>query len=579
MKRMVCAALAALLAVMAPAVASAADDAFKALYTAEWQWRDAELGPFDERAPLRDHLSKVDAATQAARLAYWRDVAKKLDAIDRHALSDREKTNYDVYKPQIAALIANQTFKTYQAPANSDSSFWADLAYTADRSFKTAADYRAWIAQMRDLPRFFAENVTNMRAGLKRGFTPPQVTLQGRDTTIAAIVKAKPEDTFFYKPFRVMPSAIPAAEQAALRAAAVAAIVEAVQPAHAKLLTFWNTAYVPRARKTLAAYDLPGGKVFYAAQILEYTTLDTSPEDIHQIGLIEVAKLRAAMEAVMRKTGFTGDFPAFLHYLRTDPQFTAKSKQEILERAAWIAKEFDRVAPRYFGLLPRRRFAIIPMADDIAPFSTSGRGGPGIFMLNTFDPPHRPLFALTALTLHESAPGHAFQMSLAMEDASLPDFRRHSFISAYGEGWALYCEWLGREMGLYATDYDLFGMLGYQIWRAARLVVDTGVHAKGWSRAQAVQYLHDNTALSDHEIETEVDRYIGWPGQALSYYLGELVFKKLRGKAERQLGAAFNIRAFHDTVLSLGSVPLPVLENRIDGFIDAGGKGPYPDLE
>jgi uncharacterized protein (DUF885 family) len=248
-------------------------------------------------------------------------------------------------------------------------------------------------------------------------------------------------------------------------------------------------------------------------------------------------------------------------------------------RAAWIAKKFDGKASQYFGLLPRARFAIQPVPDDIAPFYTAGRGGPGLFLLNTYNLPSRPLYNLTALTLHESAPGHAFQIPLALEHKQQPEFRQHTYLSAYGEGWALYCEWLGQEMGMYETPYDRFGMLNYQIWRAARLVIDTGIHAQGWSRDRAIDYLREYTALPEHEIQTEVDRYIAWPAQALSYYLGESAILEGRHKAEKALGAHFNVRAFHDAVLELGSVPLPVLSARIDRFIAEGGKGPYPDLE
>jgi uncharacterized protein (DUF885 family) len=282
---------------------------------------------------------------------------------------------------------------------------------------------------------------------------------------------------------------------------------------------------------------------------------------------------------VMRETGFKGDLPAFLTFLRTDPQFYAKTPQALLDRAAWTAKEVDGVIGQYIGHLPRRRFAIVPVPADLAPFYTAGRGGPGQYLVNTYDLPARPLFQLPALTLHESAPGHAFQMPLAAENRDQPGFRRNLYISAYGEGWALYCERLGVDMGIYHTAYERFGMLSYQAWRAARLVVDTGLHAKGWSRDRALAYLRDNTALSEREITTEVDRYISWPGQALSYYLGMMAFRDGRAKAEKALGTKFNIRAFHDAVLELGSVPLPILDARIDRFIAEGGKGPYPDEE
>jgi uncharacterized protein (DUF885 family) len=281
----------------------------------------------------------------------------------------------------------------------------------------------------------------------------------------------------------------------------------------------------------------------------------------------------------MTQTGFKGDLPAFLNFLRTDPQFYVTDPQDLLNRAAWIAKHFDGKASSYFGRNPRGRFVIRPVPADIAPFYTAGRGGTGVYMLNTYDLPSRPTYALPALTLHESAPGHSWQMSLAQENTDQPEFRRKVYISAFGEGWALYAEKLGVEMGMYETPYDTFGMLSYQMWRAARLVVDTGIHSKGWTREAAQAFLRDNTALSNHEIETEVDRYIGWPGQALAYYLGQMSIEKSRAKAAAALGPKFNIRAFHDTVLAMGSVPLPLLEARVDEFIASGGVGPYPEEE
>jgi len=569
-----------LLAAPAAAAQQSADARFEALYTREWAWRMQQFAE-DPRAnaPVMDHLPKADAKSEEARLIYWQAVMKDLDAIPRDRLSAKNQINYDVYKPQIQALIDDQRFRDYEMPTNSDSAFWTDLDYTARAPFRGLADYRNWIAQMRDIPRYFAEETQEMQAGLARGFTPPRVTLQGRDASLAGVAKATPQDTAFYIPFKTLPATIPAAEQEKLRAEALAVIAHDVQPAYATLLKFWDDDYVPHTRTTLAAYDLPDGKAYYQSKIREFTTLDMTPEQIHRIGLEQVAKLHAQMIAVMKETGFKGDFPAFLHYLRTDPKFYAKTPLELLKDAAWIAKEFDGKAARYFGHLPRARFAIEPVPPDLAPFYTSGRGGPGVFLLNTYDLPQRPLYNLTALTLHESAPGHAFQIPLAMEDKSLPDFRRYTYISAYGEGWAVYCEWLGVEMGMYKTPYDRFGMLGWQIWRAARLVVDTGIHAEGWSRQQAIDYLHENTALPDHEIETEVDRYISWPGQALSYYLGAMAIREDRAKAEKALGPKFNIRAFHDEVLSLGSVPLPALNAHLDAFIKNGGVGPYPDEE
>jgi len=328
-----------------------------------------------------------------------------------------------------------------------------------------------------------------------------------------------------------------------------------------------------------AVVALPDGKAYYRRQIIAYATVDKSPEEIHRIGLVEVAKIRRQMEQAMRQTGFTGDLAGFIAMLRTSPRFYVKTPQALLERAAWIAKEFDGKAGLYFGLLPRARFAIRPVPDEVAPFYTAGRSGVGVFLVNTYDLKSRPLYSLAALTLHESAPGHSFQLSLAMEDTALPAFRRHSYLSGYGEGWAVYAEGLGEEMGMYHSAYERFGMLSYQVWRAARLVVDTGIHAKGWSRDQALGYFKDNTALSAREIATEIDRYIAWPGQATSYYLGAMAFRAARAKAEKTLGRKFNLRAFHDTVLATGSVPLSVLDWQVNNFIAGGGKGPYPELE
>ena len=399
-----------------------------------------------------------------------------------------------------------------------------------------------------------------------------------------------------------MPGFTPA-EQAQLRADAVKSIREIVQPAYVELLAFVRREYLPRLRSTLAAQDLPDGKAFYRAKIREFTTVDMDPAAIHALGEAEVARLHGEMLAVMKETGFKGDFPAFLKFLRSDPRFYVKTPDELLMHAAMIAKDFrgtlktlgatgfqtvELCSPVGYadsGFAGLSKFkgselrSIKPVPDDMAPYYTAGRGGPGVYLVNTYALATRPLYNLTALTLHESAPGHAFQMPLALEHKDQPEFRQHTYISAYGEGWALYCEKLGLEMDMYKTPYDRFGMLGYQIWRAARLVIDTGIHAQGWTRERALAYLRTYTALPEHEIETEVDRYIAWPAQALSYYLGEMEIVKARAKAERELGTRFNIRAFHDTVLELGSAPLPVLTARVDRFIAEGGRGPYPDLE
>ena len=563
---------------MAPAAAATqADSRFKTIYTKEWKWRVSEkLARAEGERGVSAEIARVDAPAQEARRVYWEGILKELDAIRPAELSPNERINFAVYRAQIAALLDAQRFREYEQPVNADSAFWTDVTFGARRPFKSAEDYRNYLRQLENLPGYYDQELANMRAGLARGFTPPRVTLSGRESTIVSVAQAKtPQETVFYTPFKDMPASIPAAERDALRAQGAAAIRDKVQPAYGKVLDFFVNQYVPKARTTLAAESMPGGKAYYQSKIVEYTTTTLSAEQIHVIGLAEMAKIRAEMHEVIKKTGFEGDLPAFLQFLRTDPRFYARTPEELLMRAAWIAKKFDAKADQYFGYLPRRRFAILPVPDDQAPYYTAGRGGPGAYWVNTYNLPARSLYSLPALTLHESAPGHAFQMPVAQEQKGVPPFRR-GYISAFGEGWALYSERLGTEMGIYETPYEVFGMLSYQAWRASRLVVDTGIHAKGWTREQAQAYLMENTALSQHEVETEVDRYISWPGQALSYYLGQMAIQEARARAEKALGPKFDIRNFHDTVLQLGSVPLPVLQQRIDAFIAEGGKSPYP---
>lgn len=558
---------------------SNADARFKQIYEKEWAWRTGQAGvsASGESQPNNGRLDQVDAKRQQERLDYWQKVMGQLDAIDPKQLSPTDQVNYAIYREQIHNFIADQQFKQWQMPFNSDSAFWSELYddLGAD-SLRNETDYRRYMDRLGQVPAYFDQEIANMRAGLKRGFSVPRAVLAGRDASIASVADANdPTKTSFYGPLQHMPSNIPTVTAAAIQADARAKISRDVIPAYAKLLTFFRNEYVPQARSTLAAEALPDGKDYYRQQIREYTTLDLGPDTIHKIGLEQVEKIHAQMLQTMQETGFKGSFAEFLHFLRTDPQFYAKTPQELLDKTAWVAKEVDGQLSRFFGHLPRKRFTIEPVPDDIAPYYTSGRGGPDVYLVNTYDLPSRPLYNMPALTLHESYPGHALQLELAEEQHDQPAFRRNSYISAYGEGWALYSEFLGNEMGIYKTSYQRFGYFTYQMWRACRLVVDTGIHHLGWTRQQAIDYMTENTALSDREITNEVDRYISWPGQALSYELGYLKIKELRARAEKALGPKFDIRAFDDTVLSIGSVPLPLLEQRIDRFIVEGG--PEPD--
>ncbi|MGH8213497.1 MAG: DUF885 domain-containing protein [Rhodanobacteraceae bacterium] len=557
-----------------PAGGGNADARFRAIYTAEWAWRIGKAGA--NAKPDNGRLDTVDAASQQQRLEYWQDVMHRLDGIDVKQLSTEDQVNYAVYREQIANLLADQRFKQWQMPFNSDSAFWSDIGYElgGDR-LHTADDYSKYLGKLGQIPKYFDQQIDNMRAGLKRGFSVPRAVLDGRGRSIKSVAKlADPAKSSFYKPFEQMPESISASDHAALRERAREVIRQDVIPAYARLLKFFDDEYVPQARTTLAAEALPDGKAYYAQQIKTYTTLDLTPDQIHQIGLDQVAEIHAQMLEVMKQSGFNGDFAAFLQFMRTDPQFYAKTPQELLDKTAWVAKEVDGQMSKFFGHLPRERFAIVPVPDAIAPYYTSGRGGAAEYLVNTYDLKSRALFNMPALTLHESYPGHSLQLELAEEQSNQPDFRSNGYISAYGEGWGLYSEFLGNEMGIYQTPYQKFGYLSYQMWRACRLVVDTGIHHLNWTRKQAIDYLTQNTALSPLEIANEVDRYISWPGQADSYELGYLKIRELRAKVEKALGPKFDSRHFHDTILSMGSVPLPVLEQGIDRFIAANGPEP-----
>ena len=550
-----------------PAAQSTADARLKALYDGFSTWDAAESAVFeDSRGEIQaaDHLPKVDLASQQRRAAHLQELLTKLNAISDAQLSPGERVNAAVFRTLLENAISDAHFRLWEMPFNSDSSFWTYL--DSDR-LDDAAEYRRYIARMRDIPRFFDEQIVNMRAGLARGFSIPRATLEGRDASIAAFLADDVTKSPFHKAFDTMPETIPAAEQQALRVQGEAAIRDSVQPAYRKLLGFFRTEYLPKTRTTVSAHDLPDGDAYYRATIREFTTLDLGPEEIHQIGLKQVAQIEAQMRQTMRDSGFKGSFDEFLKFLKTDPQFQAKTPDELMGVSAYVAKRTDKVIGDYFGLLPRRRFGIIPVPDSLAPFYTGGRGGLENCMMNTYNLPTRPLYNIPALTLHECEPGHSFQAALSVEQKALPRFRQNLYFSGYGEGWGLYCEWLGNEMGIYRTPYERFGQQSYAMWRAARLVIDTGLHRYGWSRQQAVDYLAGHTALSQHEVETEVDRYISWPGQADSYMLGFLTLRKLRSEAEAALGPKFDIRAFHDRFLAMGAVPLSVLEQQMHEFI------------
>jgi len=545
---------------------NAAESALRDLYTREWEWRQAEFmrEKVGGRWQSSSRMPSVTPEAWARRAAYWKATLDALDAIPVDQLGPEERINAAVFRASLEASEANARWRTFEAPFNSDSFFWGYI--NPSQPFQTEADWRRFIGRLSDVPRYFDEQIANMERGLARGWSVPRSTLDGRDTTLEPYVQTGDANPLLATFDRIPPS-IPEPVRTQLREEGRRVVQTQTIPAYAKLLQFIRSEYLPRTRTTTAASELPEGSAFYQSQIREYVTRDMSAREIHDLGLAEVARISAEMEAVKQRAGFDGTLAQFIEFLRSDPQFYAATPRQLLGEASLIAKKIDGQLQYLVGTLPRYRFTILPVADDIAPIYTSGRGGLDACYFNTYDLPSRPLYNLPALVLHECAPGHSFQAALALEAPARPDFRQQTYFSGYGEGWGLYTEWLGTRMGIYGTPYEEFGRLTFEMWRAARLVIDTGLHEYGWTREQAIDYLASHTALARHDVVTEVDRYISWPGQALSYYIGYRTILDLRAEAERELGPAFDQRPFHDTILSLGSVPLPVLEEEVRRFI------------
>ena len=549
------------------------------LFAQEWDFRTRE-DPLLATAVGRhdfDHLlPSVAVEDLERRVDTWRGFLDQLAVIDRSELTEVDRVNADIFRNQLASLIEDFEYGAYQIPLTVDEGFHTAFArLPSSMPFATASDYQSYLGRLRALPRYVAQHIELMRSGLERGMTLPRVVLAGCEVTIESHIVEDPKLSVFYRPFESFPTGVPEDARAGLRQMGEQAILESVVPGYRSFLEFMVDEYIPGARTTLGASELPDGGDYYAQRIRHFTTLEMSAEEIHQLGLEEVARIRAEMQQIIDEVGFDGDFAAFLKFLRTDPRFYAQTPEELLKAASYIAKRMDAELPALFGRLPRLPYGVTPVPDHLAAKYTSGRyieapadgTKPGYYWVNTYALENRPLYLLTALTLHEAVPGHHLQITLSRELDDLPDFRRYSYLSAFGEGWGLYSEWLGLEAGLYEDPYDDFGRLSYEMWRACRLVVDTGIHAKGWTRRQTMDYLASNTALSLHEVWTETDRYISWPGQALAYKIGELKIKELRREAEEKLGERFDVRAFHDAVLANGSVPLPVLEKVIRGFI------------
>lgn len=500
---------------------------------------------------------------------------KKLDKIASEKLSETERISLELLKFKLQETVDYYEFDSYLNPLLSDSGFHSSWNYMVRpiSNYKQATSY---LKLLEALPEVVDQYLPLLREGLKKGVSQPRVIFNGYENTYDSQIVNDYKTSFYYEPFLNLPSSINETQKDSLLAAAKIAIEQRVIPSFKRVKTFFETEYFPQTRTTLGVSETPNGKAYYQNRINYYTTLTLTADEIHQKGLSEVARIKAEMEKIIEEVNFQGSFTEFLQFLRTDEQFYAKTPEQLLMIARDMAKRADAQLPRFFKTLPRKPYGVAPVPDAIAPKYTGGRyvgspkgsTSPGYYWVNTYDLPSRTLYTLPSLTVHEAVPGHHLQGSLNQElGDSIPKFRRNMYVNAYGEGWGLYSEYLAAEMGMYTTPYERFGQLTYEMWRACRLVVDTGIHAKGWTRQQVVDYMSENTALSLHEVHTETDRYISWPGQALAYKMGELKIRELRQEAENALGSRFDIRDFHEVILDQGTVTLSILEGKVKRWI------------
>lgn len=564
----------------APAGSEAAT-ALHELFADEWAARLANDPLFASDMGVdayNDALPDVTPASHRRQLDEDRAFLVRLEALDRSALTRADQLNYDLFDFIVRSRVTLGQYHPYLIPILADSGFHMDIQRMYESMpFEEIADYEDYLARLHALGGYFDQHIANMREGLALGITQPKIILDGIVPSIAGPIVADAAQSVFFEPFAALPDHFSATERERLRGAGIEAIETVVVPAYERFLDFFREEYVPGAREELGRTTFPGGDAWYTDLARYYTTLgDATPEAIHELGLREVARIRAEMDGIIGQVEFEGSFAGFVEFMRTEERFYVDEPEQLLKEAAWIAKRIDGQMPAFFKTLPRLPYGIMAVPDDIAPNYTTGRywGAPiggrrgGYYMVNTYALDKRPLYTLAALTAHEAVPGHHHQGALRQELEDIPEFRRAFYPHAFGEGWGLYAEKLGIEFGIYQTPYDHFGRLSYEMWRAARLVIDTGLHAKGWSREQARRYLAENTALSLHNVRTEVDRYIAWPGQALAYKMGELKILELKERTKQALGADFDVREFHDVVLLDGGVTLDILQRQVDAYID-----------
>jgi len=552
----------------------------QSLMDSYWSYRLAESPTLATAAGINDYnhlLPQVAPLDQSRRLRVEQEFLLQLGNIDRTDLNLENQINYDLLGWVLEISIESMELNTDRIPFNTFSSFFTGaLRASYGVSMTTEEDYQAYTSRIREFPRYFAENIDNMREGMRSGFVLPKVIIDGVLPTVRAQVYDNPDNSSLFEPIAEVSDRLSAAVQEQIRLEAREAIRLYAIPAFRELAEFLQNEYYPMATEGIAAQDLSNGDAFYTHQIKVYTTrTDLSAEQIHNIGVSEVARIRREMEEVIAASGFNGSFEEFTEFLRAEPRFYANDETTLLKEASFIAKKIDYLLPEFFGRLPRVPYGVVPVPVEIAPnytaasYNSSPVGGirGGAFWVNTFALDQRPLYELPALTLHEAVPGHHLQTSIARELENLPEFRKELYFSAFGEGWGLYSEKLGIEMGIYGNSYEHFGRLSYEMWRACRLVIDTGIHSQGWTRQEAMNYLTDNTSLSAVNVRAEVDRYISWPGQALAYKLGEMKILELRQRTEAALGDAFDLRSFHDALLGQGALPLDILDTVIENYI------------
>ena len=546
-----------------------------------WSYTLQESPTLATRAGVNDFnhlLPQVSPVDQARKLRSEEAFQERLNSIDRDSLNRDNQVNYDLLDWELGRSIDGMRLNTSRIPFNTFSSFFSGaLRASFGINMNTEEDYRDYIARIEEFPRYFNENIENMRQGIRDGFVLPKIIIGGVLPTVQAQVYDNPDDSSLADPILDINERLPEAVRTQIINDTRNAIRTYAIPSFRQLVTFLEEEYYPAATEGIAATDLENGEEYYSHQIRVYTTrTDLTADDIHEIGLSEVTRIRSEMDALIEESGFEGSFGEFTEFLRTDPQFYAETAEELLQAASFVAKKIDYRMPEFFGRLPRTPYGVVPVPDEIAPnFTTAAYnyavvGGTrgGAYWVNTYALDQRPLYELPALTAHESVPGHHQQNAIASEIEGVPEFRKVLGYSAFGEGWGLYSEKLAIDMDIYENEYEHFGRLSYEMWRACRLVIDTGIHAKGWSRQQALDYLGDNTSLSQANIRAEVDRYISWPGQALAYKLGEMKILELRARAETELDDRFDIREFHDVVLGQGALPLDLLERVVNQYIE-----------